>query len=131
MSAGPGGRGVRAGHAASFSAPGPRRRQWHAGCPGAGTVRGRRLCGKVARVGAHSPSGRRADRLTGAREEELGYCKVFRSLSDSLPGSGLSLGHPTHAERVIVTVALLNHPSDEALGALSLGRLAEAELAEV
>jgi hypothetical protein len=30
-----------------------------------------------------------------------------------------------------VTEALLNHPSDEALGALSLGRLAEAELAQV
>src|SRR5262245_5935304 len=58
-------------------------------------------------------------------------CKVFRPFAFLYWEAALSFGSPTNPDRLVMTEAPLNHPGDEALRALSLGQLAEAELAPI
>jgi WD40 repeat protein len=58
-------------------------------------------------------------------------CEIFRPFAFLFWEAALSLGRPTDAGRLVMTDAPLNHPSDEALRALSLGQLTEAELLQM
>ena len=76
---------------------------------------------------AHPSGGGRAHRLTTLRIRHRVRFSVRLRFSS---GSGVAFRRPM-PDRLVMTEAPLNHPGDEALRALSLGQLAEAELARV
>src|SRR5262249_19977292 len=67
----------------------------------------------------------------GARGEKSDSCKVVRPVPFLYGEGAVSFGHRTNPDRLVMNEVPLNHPGDEALRALSLGQLAEAELATV